>query len=97
MEFAMFPTDKGESVSPYVTRIVKFLKSSGYHYQLTPMGSIIECGDIAEATKLIEESYRLLEPDCARVYSTIKFDIRKSQQNRMEAKLKSVERELNGL
>ncbi|MFP4333644.1 MAG: MTH1187 family thiamine-binding protein [Campylobacterales bacterium] len=94
MEFAMFPTDKGASVAPYVTRIVKYLKNSPYSYQLTPMGSIIECDSMSEATKILDEAYKLLEPDCDRVYSSIKFDIRKGKENRMEQKIASVDREL---
>ena len=42
VEFAMFPTDKGESVSEYVSRVVKMFKESDVNYQLTPMGSVFE-------------------------------------------------------
>ncbi|EEP60385.1 thiamine-binding protein, partial [Sulfurihydrogenibium yellowstonense] len=38
VEFSMFPTDKGESVSPYVSRIIKMIDESRIPYRLTPMG-----------------------------------------------------------
>ena len=37
LEFSMFPTDKGESVSAYVGRILTFIDGSGVSYRLTPM------------------------------------------------------------
>ena len=71
MEFAMFPTDKGESVSPYVSRIIKLFKDNEYNYKLTPMGSVIETDTFKEALEILEKSYNQLEPDCNRIYSSI--------------------------
>ncbi len=93
-EFAMFPTDKGESVSPYVSRIIKMIDESGFHYKLTPMGTIVEANTIEEITDFIEKAYKLLEPDCNRIYSTIKLDIRKGAGNRLEGKVMSVENKI---
>ena len=89
-EFAMFPLDKGESVSKYVSRIIKMFENSGVNYQLTPMGTIFEVETIKEAMDIINDSYQLLETDCNRVYTTIKMDIRKNKFNRMKQKIESV-------
>jgi uncharacterized protein (TIGR00106 family) len=94
MEFAMFPTDKGESVSAYVARIVGMINSRGVEYHLTPMGTIVEMEDIGEALGLVAEAYGLLEPDCGRVYATVKLDIRKGQCGRIGGKVISVEKRL---
>ncbi len=91
VEFAMFPTDKGESVSTYVARIIKMIDESGIPYKLTPMGTVFETETMGEALKVIEKAYSLLEPDCNRVYSVVKFDIRKGKGNRLVQKIKSVE------
>lgn len=91
VEFAMFPTDKGTSVSEYVSRIIKMVDESGVDYQLTPMGTIFETETMPEALKMIERSYQELEKDCARVYSTVKFDIQPEKANRMNSKVKSIE------
>ncbi|GAB6044891.1 MTH1187 family thiamine-binding protein [Caminibacter profundus] len=99
VEFAMFPTDKGESVSEYVSRIIKMFKDSDINYQLTPMGTIFEVDKIEEATRVINRAYKLLESDCNRVYTTIKMDIRKNKNNRMKQKIESIKNkigEING-
>ena len=94
VEFSMFPTDKGESVSPYVTRIIKMIDESGVPYKLTSMGTVFETETIDEALELIKRAYQQLEPDCNRVYSVVKFDIRKGKSDRMVQKIKSVESKL---
>jgi len=94
VEFAMFPTDKGESVSEYVSRIIKMFKESNIPYELTPMGTVFEVDKIEEATEVINKAYKLLEPDCNRVYTTIKMDIRKGKKNRMKQKIESIKKKI---
>jgi uncharacterized protein (TIGR00106 family) len=95
VEFAMFPTDKGESVSNYVSRIIKMIDGLGIPYKLTPMGTVFEANSMEEALEIINIAYKQLEPDCNRIYTVIKMDIRKGAKNRMEGKIKSVEEKLN--
>lgn len=90
MEFAMFPTDKGESVSKDVSGIIKMIAQSGYPYQLTPMGTIIETETMSEALAILEEAYKQLG-NSKRIYSSVKFDIRKDKSNRIIEKIKSIE------
>lgn len=92
MEFSMFPTDKGESVSHYVSRIIDMIDKSGINYKLTPMGTVIEVESFEDALKILNLSYNQLKDDCNRIYSTIKFDIRKGKSNRLESKQKTVEK-----
>ncbi len=94
LEFAMFPTDKGESVSSYVSRIIDMIDKSGTTYRLTPMGTIIECDEMDEALDIIKKAYECLENDCSRIYSSINMDIRKDKTNRLEGKIKSIEKKL---
>ena len=94
VEFAMFPTDKGESVSEYVSRIIKMFKENDITYQLTPMGTVFEVETIEEATKVINNAYKQLEADCNRVYTTIKMDIRKNKSQRMKQKIESIEKRI---
>jgi uncharacterized protein (TIGR00106 family) len=95
LEFSMFPTDKGESVSPYVSRIIDMIDKSGANYQLTAMGTIVEVEHLRDALAIIEASYAQLETDCNRVYASLKFDIRKGKKGRLKQKIASVERELH--
>ena len=94
VEFAMFPTDKGESVSKYVSRIIKMIDKSGVEYRLTPMGTVFETETMDEALNILKKAYQQLEPDCNRIYSTVKFDIRKGRSNRLTQKIKSVEEKI---
>ena len=94
VEFAMFPTDKGESVSSYVSRIIKMFKNGNVNYKLTPMGTVFETETMDEALNVINDAYKCLEPDCNRIYSTIKFDIRKNVKNRMEQKIASIQKKI---
>lgn len=96
-EFAMFPTDKGESVSKHVSKIIDMIDKSGANYQLTPMGTIIETDTMDEALNIIKKSYKVLKPFSNRIYSSVKFDIRKFGNNRMENKILSIENELKKL
>ena len=97
LEFAMFPTSDecrdGSGVSKQVSKIIDMIDSSGVAYQLTPMGTIIEVDEIREALDIVEKAYECLS-DCDRVYSTLKFDIRKSKSNRLKQKIASVEKHL---
>jgi len=97
LEFAMFPTSdecrEGSGVSKQVSKIIDMIDSSGVAYQLTPMGTIIEVDEIREALDIVEKAYECLS-DCDRVYSSLKFDIRKSKSNRLKQKIASVEKHL---
>lgn len=94
IEFAMFPTDKGESVSEYVGRILTIIDRDYPSYRLTPMGTIVEVETIDEALQVIANAYKELETDCARVYSSIKLDIRKDKSGRLTQKIESVEKKV---
>lgn len=91
LEFSMFPTDVGESKSEYVSKVVEYVRNSGYSYQLTPMATIVETDNIDDALELVKKCYYILEQSgCNRIYSVLKFDIRKNKQNRMKSKIESV-------
>ena len=94
IEYSIFPTDKGESVSPYVSRVIDLIRNSGYPYKFTAMGTVVETSTIREALELVAKSYDVLEPDSNRVYASIKLDIRKGKDNRLEGKIKSVEEKI---
>ncbi|EJF06994.1 putative protein, MTH1187 family [Thiovulum sp. ES] len=95
LEFAMFPTDVGESKGDYVSQVVKVVKESGFPYKLTPMATIVETENIRDALDLVEKCYNKLEEmSVNRVYSVLKFDIRKGKSNRLESKIESVEKRI---
>jgi len=98
LEFAMFPTSDecrdGSSVSAYVSKVIDAIDKSGVAYQLTPMGTVVETETMREALNVVELAYEQLS-ECERVYSSLKFDIRKNTKNRLHTKIASVETTLN--
>lgn len=94
----MFPTSdecrEGSSVSKHVSKVIDAIDRSGVPYQLTPMGTVVEAQSMKEALSIIELAYEQLE-ECERVYSSLKFDIRKNTKNRLKTKIASVEKNLN--
>ncbi|NVO20256.1 MAG: thiamine-binding protein [Bacteroidetes bacterium] len=94
MQFAMFPTDKGASASPWVSRIIMLVRDSGYDYQLTSMATIVETNTLQEAQQLVDKAYKVLETDCERVYCTITYDIRKGPMGRLKGKVESIEKKI---
>ncbi|MDD4216122.1 MAG: thiamine-binding protein [Bacteroidales bacterium] len=92
MNYAMFPTDKGDSVSEFVSKIIKMIYESGYDYKLNAMGTIVETENIEQALEIVNKSYKILEPFSDRVYATISFDIQTNKPTgRLEGKVKSIE------
>jgi len=97
LEFSMFPTSdncrEGSSVSKQVSKIIDAIDKSGVSYQLTPMGTVVETDTMKEALSIIELAYEQVS-ECDRVYSSLKFDIRKGKKNRLVSKIESVEKNL---
>lgn len=93
LEFSMFPSDKGESLSPYVTRSLDIIDKSGLPYQLTPMGTIIE-GEWGEVMAVVTACFETMQADCDRISTQIKIDYRSGPAGRLKAKVDSVEAKL---
>lgn len=92
MNYAMFPTDKGDSVSEFVSKIIKMISESGYDYKLNAMGTIVETENIEQALEIVNKSYKILEPFSNRVYATVSFDIQTNKpMGRLKGKVKSIE------
>ena len=90
LEFSMFPTDKGESVSKYVSQIINLIDNSSISYRLTPMGTILE-GEWDEVMAVVSSCFKLLEPQSNRIYSSLKVDYRNTSEPRMKSKIKKIE------
>ena len=96
VELTVFPTGKGESVSPYVARVVKIIRNCGLPHKLGAMGTCIE-GGWDEVMSVVTKCYRELEPDCDRIYMVMKADCRKGLVGRLKGKTVSVESKLSRL
>ena len=94
IDFSIFPLDKGESVSPYVARMVSIIQKSGLAFKLGPMGTSIE-GEWGEVMALVDRCFESLKTDCYRVVMTLKADYRKGTSGRIEEKIRSVREKLS--
>ncbi|MCB1759388.1 MAG: MTH1187 family thiamine-binding protein [Gammaproteobacteria bacterium] len=91
LEFSIFPTDRGESVSKQVSLVIAVIRDSGLPYRLTAMGTIVESSEPEQALELVARCYRTLErAGCRRVYASLKLDIRQQRDNGLQQKLDSV-------
>ena len=93
VDFAIFPMDKGESLSPYVARAIKIINESGVSHKLHPMGSCIE-GEWEEVIAVVNRCFEALKKDCNRINVNFKADYRKGAPGRMERKIQSVEEKI---
>ena len=94
LEFSMSPFGKGESLSPYVSRILDVVDKSNVRYKLTPMGTILE-GEWNEVMGVVTNCFEELEKDCNRISTNIRIDYRKVTASRMQQKIDSLESKLN--
>lgn len=91
MNFAIFPTDKGDSVSQYVSEVIRYIKESGVSYKLNSMGTTIETATMEEALAIVNGAYKILDIHSSRIYCNLTMDIRKDKDNRIDQKIASVE------
>jgi uncharacterized protein (TIGR00106 family) len=92
-EFSMFPIGKGESLSGYVARIERIIRSSGLPYAFGPMGTVIE-GSYDEVSRVIGACMEELKKDCNRISTSVKMDYRRGRENAITEKVSSVEEKL---
>jgi uncharacterized protein (TIGR00106 family) len=93
VEVSITPIGKGESVSKWVAQAVDLIDRSGLRYQLGPMGTCIE-GEWDDIVRVIGECIRTLQKDCNRISVSLKADVRKGSESRLEQKVRSVEKKL---
>ena len=95
IEFSVFPTDKGESVSRYVSQVIAMIRDRGVEYRLTPMGTVVETETVGEALALVEAACDLLTAaGCNRVYASVKLDVRRGRDARLRGKIASIEEKI---
>jgi len=94
LEFAIFPTDKGDSVSKQVSKVIDLIRESGVNYQLTAMGTLIETDTLPEALAIVNRSYDVLAEDSERIYTTMNIDIQKGKNNRLKTKVEAIENKI---
>lgn len=91
MNFAIFPIDKGDHIGEYVSKVIQYIKDSGYTYQFTPMGTIIEAPTVPEVLKVVEKAYEIMDPISDRIYCVMNMDYNKNKDSMIKSKIASIE------
>ncbi|MCP4574378.1 MAG: MTH1187 family thiamine-binding protein [bacterium] len=91
LEFSLYPTDKGASVSEYVQRNLEIIDDSGLPYKLGPMGTTLE-GEWDEVMAVVKQCRDRMATDCDRMAVQIKIDDRKGPSGRLESKVETLRR-----
>jgi uncharacterized protein (TIGR00106 family) len=91
LEFSMYPTDRGASVSDYVKRSLEIIDDSGLPYKLGPMGTCLE-GEWDDVMAVVTHCFARMQQDCGRIAVNIKVDYRQGPAGRLDAKVETVRR-----
>ena len=93
LELAIFPNDKGTSLSPYVARCMDIIDKSGLTYQFSAMSTTIE-GEWDDVMKVVGDCFKALAKDCDRISVMTRVDYLAGIQSRLKSKVQSVEDKL---
>ncbi len=91
LEFSMYPTDQGASVSRFVARSLEIIDDSGLPYRLGPMGTTIE-GEMDQVLDVVSRCFERMSGDCDRIAVNVKMDWRRGAKDRLQGKVDSVRR-----
>ena len=93
VEFSIIPIGVGSSIGDQLAEVLKIVDASGLPYKINPMGTVVE-GEWDEIMKLIKKCHRTVMKTGERAITTISIDDRKGKPNRIEEKVKSIERRI---
>ncbi len=94
LNFAIFPIDQSEKMTPLVSKAIESVRDSGVAYRLNSMGTVIETNTMEEAFKVVNDAYRVIEPFSDRIYLTVNIDAKKGLESRMQEKVDDVEKNI---
>jgi len=93
VEFSIIPIGVGSSLGAHLAEVLKIVDASGLPYKVNPMGTVIE-GEWDEVMKLVKKCHKTVMKTGERTVTTISIDDRKGKPNRIEEKVKSIERRI---
>lgn len=92
-EFSIIPIGTGSSIGDQIARVLKIVDASGLPYRINPMGTVVE-GEWDDIMQLIRNCHETVLKTGERVVTSISIDDRKGKANRIEEKIKSIERRI---
>jgi uncharacterized protein (TIGR00106 family) len=93
IEFSIIPIGVGSSIGDQLAEVLKIVDASGLPYKVNPMGTVVE-GEWDEIMKLIKKCHMTMMKAVERTLTTISIDDRKGKPNRIDEKVKSIEKRI---
>jgi uncharacterized protein (TIGR00106 family) len=93
IEFSIVPVGVGSSIGDRLAEVLRIVDESGLPYKLNPMGTVIE-GDWNDVMKIVRKCHQTVMKQSDRAITTISIDDRKGKPDRLEEKVKSIERRI---
>jgi uncharacterized protein (TIGR00106 family) len=93
IEFTIVPVGAGSSIGDRLAEVLKIVDGSGLPYKVNPMGTVVE-GEWDEVMNLVKKCHDSVMKTEERALTTISIDDRKGRPDRIEEKVKSVERRI---
>ncbi len=91
VEFSIIPLGRSCSIGRQVARALEIVDASGLPYKVNPMGTVVE-GSWDDIMRLIKKCHAAVSESEDRVVTTITVDDRKGKTNRIDKKVKSLEK-----
>jgi len=93
VDLSIVPIGAGSSIGDQLAEVLSIIDASGLPYKVNPMGTVIE-GEWDDIMRLIKKCHRAVMKSGERALTTIIIDDRKGKPNRIEEKVKSIERRI---
>lgn len=93
IEFSIIPIGAGSSIGDRLAEVLKIIDESKLPYKVNPMGTVVE-GEWDEVMNLVKKCHDSVMKTGERSVTTISIDDRKGKPDRIEEKVKSVERRI---
>jgi uncharacterized protein (TIGR00106 family) len=92
-EFSIIPIGAGSSIGDRLAEVLRIVDASGIPYKINPMGTVVE-GEWDEVIRLIKKCHKTVMKTGERAVTTISIDDRKGKPNRIDQKVKSIEKRI---
>jgi len=93
IEFSIVPVGVGSSIGDQLAEVLKIVDASGLPYKINPMGTVVE-GEWDDVIKLVKKCHTAVMKTGERAITTISIDDRKGKPNRIDEKVKSIEKRI---
>ncbi len=92
-EFSIVPIGTGSSIGDQLAEVLKIVDASGLPYKVNPMGTVVE-GGWNDVMGLVKKCHAAVMKTGERTVTTISIDDRKGKPNRINEKVKSIEKRI---